>query len=83
MISNTSLITPTKCTTFFNYIHLLCFSCVLRCYLHLHQEELCVLYLKPHTVTQLLSVVIAAYRHVVLGVSNTETGRIDTVNVCS
>jgi len=77
----------------FNYIYLLCFSCIFRCYLHLHQGELCVLYLKPHAGMQLLSMVIAAYRHVLLsrehkvlpdeGVSNTGTGRRNTVNICN
>jgi hypothetical protein len=49
MLSNTSLITPTKCTIFILYMYLLCFLYMFQCYVHHHQGEFCVLYLKPHT----------------------------------
>ena len=40
ILSNTSLITPTKCTIFVHYTHLLCFCYVFRRTTHLHQGEL-------------------------------------------
>ena len=39
-----------------HYIHLLCFYYMFWRYLY-HQGELCVLYVKPHAVTQLLYMV--------------------------
>jgi len=53
VLSNTFLITPTKCTIL---LHCICLPCVFhmsQCY-H-HRWELCVICLKPHAVTQLLS----------------------------
>ena len=45
LVSNTSLITPTKCTTFIHYIYLPCLIYTFRCYVQHHHGELCVLYL--------------------------------------
>ena len=38
--SNTSLITPMKCTIFIHYIYLLCVCYTFRCYIHHYQGEI-------------------------------------------
>ena len=58
-ISNTCLITPSKCTMFVHYIYLLYFSYMVRC-LHHHQREIVCPLLKPPADTQLMSAVTTA-----------------------